>query len=617
MAFSPPDSMIQTTKKRTYSLLSSLGFALGLATGTWALHPPAVQAHAAHEDSTHLPGFDAQIITATFQAPREGSAKNIQGQIQIKNISRKTVKITVVPIRTGFQNVSVGGEFRQGFALAPGATVQVPIQASLSTPGPQVIYVPVKISEGNLGRGQAIAAEATVIVDQGGGYRRATFTDAFGPDLPLAKFPGGPVEPNPFQVFDPDKAASLSRQVKLPSSLDMAGEPGSDRPVVRPNLPRPSNPAINLPNFDLPGPFIKFVNGVLDPKETSTPKRELAQGSTTTLQGQILFRSTNGNHYPATNWLVRVMAGDRELGRQYIQGDGRFSFTIPTNTSNPRVLVSSDNRWFQVTNPSTSDPYLYGIPPEALNLSPGTTNLGSWVITNSLVGDVYQEGQRLWSRLYYVAGLNPLRNQPVDVAFPETRARCSGNVWSCASPDGWISLLEIHAAPGVMAHELSHQADFQWNGWTPRSGGNHSFGVCYSPSDRDGMILTEGFANFLPTWALSDSAGRSSGQNYHNFRGLTGPVGNLDLETSPPEPGCGNNTAELQFSAALWDGHDTQNDGQDGIHYVHPAAQILTYAAGNRGNVSAFLDRLYSLTNPDWGKTAIENVYNQNGVTRP
>lgn len=619
-----------------WCLLSSGGLVFGmpelpLAPSVW----PGVQA--AHGL------FDAEIISASFEAPREGEAKAIAGTLKIQNISRQPVAVEVVTGSNRTQNITLDRRFRQPLAINPGAALEVPVTISLSEVGPQVVYLPVNITQGGLRRGQILVGNTSLVVEADGRYRRLRFTEAFGRESSLMAFPGGRIEPNPFEPFDPDKAASLPRRVTLPRSLDLGGRPPSgptprwepeplDTPV--PDLRIPADhrldhrldprraPTIQGPESLVPSSQI--VSAPLDLMKRLNLSPAFVQSQQTwaqarpslTVQGRILFQSSHGLTYPATNWWVRILDGNQELASQYIAADGGFSLTVPATIRNPRILVSAHNRWFKVTNPDNGDPYRYRIPEEDLQLLAriaGTANVGSWIIPNPLVGDVYQEGQRLWSRLFYVAGLNPLRDEVVDVSFPETRARCNGRVWSCASFDGWVSLLEIHAAPGTMAHELAHQADFAWNGRTPRAGGQHSFGVCYDAT-RDGMILTEGFANFLPTWALSDTAGRRSGQNYHNFRGLTGPVGNLDLETSPPEPRCGDNTAELQFSAALWDGHDLDNDGQDGVFYVHPAAQILLYAAGNQGNVAAYLTRLQSLTTPDWGKAAIERAYNQNGI---
>jgi hypothetical protein len=611
-------------------LLSSGGLVFGipeLPLGPWVW--PGVQA--AHSY------FDAEIISASFEAPREGEAKAIAGTLKIQNISRQPVAVEVVTGSNRAQNITLDRRFRQPLVINPGAALEVPVTISLSEVGPQVVYLPVNITQGGLRRGQILVGNTSLVVEADGRYRRLRFTEAFGRESSLLAFPGGRIEPNPFEPFDPDKAASLPRRVTLPRQLDVGGRI-MDRSPELPLTPR--RPDIRVPTDSLPtpvrpptiqgpdslAPSSPIVSAPLDLMKRLNLSPAFVQSQQTlaqarpslTVQGRILFESSNGLTYPATNWWVRILDGNQELASQYIAADGGFSLTVPATIRNPRILVSAHNRWFKVTNPDNGDPYRYRIPEEDLQLLAriaGTANVGSWKIPNPLVGDVYQEGQRLWSRLFYVAGLNPLRDQVVDVSFPETRARCNGRVWSCASLDGWISLLEIHAAPGTMAHELAHQADFAWNGRTPRMGGQHSFGVCYDAT-RDGMILTEGFANFLPTWALSDTAGRRSGQNYHNFRGLAGPVGNLDLETSPPEPRCGDNTAELQFSAALWDGHDLDNDGQDGVFYVHPAAQILLYAAGNQGNVAAYLTRLQSLTTPDWGKAAIERAYNQNGISQ-
>lgn len=579
--------------------------------------------------------FDAEIISASFEAPREGEAKAMVGTVKIENIATYPVSVEVVTGANPTQIITLDRRFQQPLSLNPGAAIEVPVNISLSEVGSQVISMPVRITHAGLRRGQILVGNTSVRVEADGRYRRMRFVEAFGRESALTAFPGGRIQPNPFEPFEPDKAASLPQRVTLPRSLDIGGMTTSPGP--RPSI-TPALPDIRVPSDSLPAPrrppTIQGPESLVPSAQIASIPLDLikrldlgqalvqSQGllaqsrlSLATVQGRILFESSNGLTYPATNWWVRILDGNQELAGQYITADGSFSFTVPATIRNPRILVSAHNRWFKVTNPDNGDPYRYRIPEEALRLAPGTTDVGSWNIPNPLVGDVYQEGQRLWSRLFYVAGLNPIRDQVVDVSFPETRARCNGRVWSCASSDGWISLLEIHASPGIIAHELAHQADYQWNGRTPRAGGQHSFGTCYDAT-RDGMILTEGFANFLPTWALSDTSGRRTGQNYQNFRGLTGPVGNLDLETSPPEPRCGDNTAELQFSGALWDGHDTDHDGQDGVNYVHPAAQILVYAAGNQGNVSAYLTRLQSLTTPDWGKAAIERAYNHNGVSQ-
>jgi len=109
--------------------------------------------------------FDAEIISASFEAPREGEAKAIAGTLKIQNISRQPVAVEVVTGSNRAQNITLDRRFRQPLVINPGAALEVPVTISLSEVGPQVVYLPVNITQGGLRRGQILVGNTSLVVE--------------------------------------------------------------------------------------------------------------------------------------------------------------------------------------------------------------------------------------------------------------------------------------------------------------------------------------------------------------------------------------------------------------------------------------------------------------------
>ena len=203
--------------------------------------------------------------------------------------------------------------------------------------------------------------------------------------------------------------------------------------------------------------------------------------------------------------------------------------------------------------------------------------------------------------------MNALRNQPIEVFFPNTLAsgQCIYNdgagpyAWSCSYwANGKIYIIPEHGSESVVQHEIAHSINsFYWNGsMPPGAGGTHNLWNCYN----NGLALTEGFANFLTYWTQFD-------------RGQASPMApyfNMNLESLPGGV-CANQTTEMRIAATFWDMYDTHSESVsstsgDGIYYVSQASAVALYLGSKKNAMSEYLPAVQS------GQSA----YFQNEFTR-
>ena len=190
------------------------------------------------------------------------------------------------------------------------------------------------------------------------------------------------------------------------------------------------------------------------------------------------------------------------------------------------------------------------------------------------VGELTETVMHQACKVYWGANINPVRENEMTIFYPNTRAVCNGQVWSCASRAGNVWLIQQHGVdPTVVVHELGHQLNNEYWEFDPlNTGGQHVFDSCYP--GRLGMALKEGFANFLAGWVGYQSRDVADG----NFSAGRYNLG-FDLEQTDEPPECGEEgySNEVWVARTLWDLHDTRRDGGDDIFFRHMGSVMAIY----------------------------------------
>lgn len=294
--------------------------------------------------------------------------------------------------------------------------------------------------------------------------------------------------------------------------------------------------------------------------------------------------------HPGFAWRVQAWTNEgmpanpwRMVGSAWVQSDGRWKIDVPASEGyrgkHLRVVYAASNPYFRPQDReghgyAWHDPDQYDIP--------AFYNAGHRVADTdggsaSGLGELYYAGATMWSRLYWVAGINPIRDEPIKFYYPNTWETCSSDrtqPWSCASADGRIWIIADHGTRAfATAHELGHQLNYEyWNNMLPaNSGGSHSTSTC--DPNRLGMVLTEAFADFVAAWGGYPSR--------HVPDASLGDVPwdssfNIESPSSPPK--CLTGWANEGWTArTFWDLHDTRTDGLDILWFVHPGAVLAIY----------------------------------------
>lgn len=297
--------------------------------------------------------------------------------------------------------------------------------------------------------------------------------------------------------------------------------------------------------------------------------------------------TTDSSLHPAFGWKAEAWTNEggnwHKLGWSWVQSDSSWKIEIPASEgyegSHLRMYYRAYNNYFE---PQDRDNNTYSWKGPDRNDISNTHEEGHWLAdcdggnANGL-GELYEAGMRMWSRLYWKAEVNPLGNNPITFFYPNTWDDCgSGNgiPWSCSSSNSAeIWLIPSHGTRGeVVTHELAHQLNtLYWNGKRPaNSGGSHALSSCYP--NRLGMTLREGFANFTPGWVGYQSRNVPAGNFNDSFWNA------VSLESDSPPPNCSNGWEnEVWVARTFWDLHDTHTDGDDILWFNHPGAVIDIY----------------------------------------
>jgi hypothetical protein len=298
----------------------------------------------------------------------------------------------------------------------------------------------------------------------------------------------------------------------------------------------------------------------------------------------------------AWGWKVRAwqLIGSTwlQVGGTSVAGDGTWNvdFNFPPFAGFPvQVEYQPANRFLQVQD-ANANIYSWS---DSWSLTGALTNIGNRFVNLTVSGAapgidaIYQGGTALW-RKFKAYGMNALRDKPIEITYPNTLATgmCPSTdnanktiPWSCSySDDGKIWLIQKHAVPGVVQHEIAHSIhSFYWDGNMPSGGGGkHNLNQCFN----GGLALAEGFADFMPYWVQFN-------------RSTNNPVETtLGLKIDQLGSGfCAGSSNESRVAATFWDVYDSVNDGASPIadtwYFSNAYAPVSTFL-NNSGHNSMF-----------------------------
>jgi hypothetical protein len=213
------------------------------------------------------------------------------------------------------------------------------------------------------------------------------------------------------------------------------------------------------------------------------------------------------------------------------------------------------------------------------------------------LGDIYDHAMVFWNG-FYTAGVNPARNHPINILYPNTWYDCeTGQPWSCASPDGDIWIIPAHATAFAIQHELGHQLNNEFWG-SFEGGGKHSVSTCSAPQ----VALSEGFADAIPYWLTG---------TFDN----TPPTvngGPSDIETPDPSL-CVGDWNEWHVATTFWDLVDRRLDGSDALAMEPQVLPLLVYLwAGQKVSLRFYLGDHMAFT--PLPNTRVMDVYRNNTI---
>jgi hypothetical protein len=315
------------------------------------------------------------------------------------------------------------------------------------------------------------------------------------------------------------------------------------------------------------------------------------------IKGRMSLKVAPNTYKAAWGWVVRAWQNVGGiwifLGWDYVANNGAWQVSLAGAIPGVpvRIEYQTKNRFVSIQD-AKGKPYTWG---DNWALAGNVTDIGSRYadLTNNgdlpAVDKLYEGATQIWVK-FYSLGMNALRNEPIQVFFPNSLAsgKCiedngSGPyAWSCSYwGDGRIYIIPAHGSQSVVQHEIAHSINsYYWNGKMPSgSGGTHNLWDCYN----NGLALTEGFANFLTYWVQFDRTQTAPSAAYFN----------MNLESLPAGV-CANQTAEMRVAAAFWDMYDvhvenTNATNGDGLYYVSQAVPVSIYLGNKKNAMSEYL----------------------------
>lgn len=354
---------------------------------------------------------------------------------------------------------------------------------------------------------------------------------------------------------------------------------------------------------------------VIENDDTILPPGAEPSKTTYTVTGRFSVMWTDHTLHPGFGWRARAWWNDggdwHKMAEDWVQSDGSFHLSFNYSGysgQHLRVQFVAFNRYFQ---PEDSDGNTYRWKnPDRYSISTSQDEGHRYANCDGNdahgLGELYDYGMRMWSRLYWQGGIDPLRDEAITVVYPNVDEclRADGSPWSCSDADNaMIWLIPEHALErSVMQHEMAHQLNNEfWDNKRPAgAGGPHTLTAC----ENGGLALREGFANFIPFWVQhSDRSTAPNGADWF-----------IDVEAPTA---CNNYTNESWVAACFWDLYDSHGDGADILWYVHRGAPIAIFLANGPANDGDAMDMRDFLATYQGHCTAghegfIEDIFEQN-----
>lgn len=391
-----------------------------------------------------------------------------------------------------------------------------------------------------------------------------------------------------------DGAKKTSDYKKLASILAV------DLQGYRSNIPLPklnAKPSFNLPMDDMyfegsSDPADKFNELYKEPVKLSfnTPPSIIDLGFSHVLSGKFsTIWSADHRLHPAFGWRVEAWSDEsgswQLIASDWVQSNGSWQLSVDNEKNyqgdHLRISYRSNNRYFRPQNRigdtySWHDDDHYDIP-RVFDTGHRVADTDGGQFNG--VGELVDAAMHIWVRLSEDANIDPVPAEPLTIYFPNTWHSCDvdnprGTPWSCANAKGEIWLTAIHGInASVVAHEFAHQLNNKfWHGKKPKnSGGSHFFNQCYS--NKLGMTLREGFANFISAWVGYPQGNVAAGA-FNDSRWVLP----FDIEAQDGTNDCRNGwEAEVWVARTFWDLYDSHNDGRDTLRFHHDGAVIGLY----------------------------------------
>ena len=499
---------------------------------------------------------------------QSGGAREITGHVDVTTDAGVNFDAVVERIESA-RGYSVDGT--ASVVAKPGVTVSVPFRLSIPTDGRYHVSIPVDFF-GDRGR-LAEKVNATVDLDvRGGTYTAARYEDLFmrpigewktdlGASMEVHR--AGPV-PYGWQFADdfPEDRWEME-ELEVPTDEEVKNIGPDTGEVESPTLPLPPpgklvvNPAAVEENklFEVANVIARAAAALgTSPQKVMDAKYPGGM----TAEGNFNYTGLDGLMHPAWGWRVYAyqVIGNTyvTLAKSNVKKSSYWKLDIPFAAPGFPIVISYEPRniYYYMTN-NNSQYYNFTDGVQYMPVSGMTINeftqvayLGDSDIVG--LGEIHRDGMALWDKFKTRGeGIDPVRNDPILIHFPNTNYDCDppkNKIWSCAGGNE-IWVIPAHADGNVVQHELGHQLMLKfWGGSPPTAGGSHNRLNCY----KTGLALSEGFANFVMVWA---NVARGSDPT---------AAGYMDLEHPENDGACTTkNKNETWVAAAFWDLLDLVN----------------------------------------------------------
>lgn len=258
-----------------------------------------------------------------------------------------------------------------------------------------------------------------------------------------------------------------------------------------------------------------------------------------------------GTLVPRRTRAVLSIGGNEEgaaIAETFLGADGRFTLEVPARTAPSKLVVTfitSHARWLVGT--SSDEPYAWSS--ASFEATSGEVDLGSLAVPADQVAKEAFWIQDCLNKALDVFEADPASGDmawwtQIPVLWPE-----SGDYYS------WGSVhISLSHQWDVVGHEFGH-AIFHYGSSSQSSGGSHKIDQCYGKT----LAWSEGWASYFAT--VCHVAPDDPDAKFEFMVPRRKPIRIENV----PEDVCQGDKNEWRVAAALWDLHDSHEDGEDKV----------------------------------------------------